>query len=438
MAMIPQNLISLVGIFVLLGLAWLLSKHRKAINYRVIVGGLIIQAIVALFVFVVPFGTSVFLVVNDLVVQILTSAAAGTKFLFGRLALGPGMTSDTGETSLGFFLAFQALPTVVFFAALMGLLYYAGIMPLFVKLFSRIFVTLMRISGAESMCAASNIFVGVESTLVIRPYLGDMTRSELCTVLTAGMGTIASSMLAFYVMILRNDFPTIAGHLVSASILAAPGAVVMSKILYPETETPKTLGIRVEPYYERETNFVEAIMNGATAGTKLVVGIAGMLLAFLGLVALVDLILGALGSPLSRLLGTDTQWSLTTLLGYLFYPLALIIGVPVTDATVVAKVVGERTILTEVVAYQDLAKILAAQGLSDPRSAVVTVYALCGFAHIASMAIFVGGASALAPQRVKDLSAIGFRALLAATLSSLLTGAWAGVFFVRGSLLLGQ
>src|SRR4030042_3304954 len=189
MAMIPQNLLSLVGIFLLLGLAWLLSKHRKAINYRVIVGGLIIQAIVALFGFVVPFGTSVFLVVNDLVVQVLASAAAGTKFLFGGLASGPGMTSDTGETYLGFFLAFQALPTVVFFAALMGLLYYAGIMPLFVKLFSRIFVTLMRISGAESMCAASNIFVGVESTLVIRPYLGDMTRSELCTVLTAGMGT---------------------------------------------------------------------------------------------------------------------------------------------------------------------------------------------------------------------------------------------------------
>jgi CNT family concentrative nucleoside transporter len=436
--MIPQNLVSLLGIALLLGVAWILSKHRKAINYRVIIGGLAIQSVVALCVFVVPFGTTVFLFVNDLVVQVLASATAGTKFLFGRLALGPGMTNEAGETSLGFFLAFQALPTVVFFAALVGVLYYVGVMPLLVKLFSRMFAALMRISGAESMCAASNIFVGVESTLVIRPYLGDMTRSELCTVLTAGMGTIASSMLAFYVMILRNEFPTIAGHLVSASILAAPGAVMMSKILYPETESPRTLGIRVDPYYEKETNIVEAIMNGATAGTKLVVGIAGLLLAFLGLVALVDLFLGALGTPLSRMVGTDIPLSLTTLLGYVFYPFVLIIGVPPVDAGIVARIIGERTILTEVVAYQDLARALAAQSLSDPRSAVVAVYALCGFAHVASMAIFVGGASALAPHRVKDLSAIGFRALVAATLSSMLTGAWAGVFSAHGSLLFGQ
>jgi len=434
------NLVSFSGIFVLLAFAWLLSAHKKVINWHVIGWGIGLQFLFALFIFVVPVGAKVFLVINDLVVKVLESATAGTKFLFGRLALPPGTTNEQGETSLGFFLAFQALPTIVFFASLMSVLYYLNIMPWLIRGFAYIFSKLMRISGAESLCTASNIFVGIESALTIRPHLGEMTRSEFCTILTAGMSTIASSVMALYVFVLQEQFPTIAGHLVSASVLSAPAAIVMSKILLPETESPKTLGVQVRPHYQREHNLVEAIINGANAGVKLVVGIAALLLAFLGLVALVDLILGAVGGRLDVWLGLSAHgwhldWSLRGLLGYIFYPFTLVIGVPPSDAVAIARIIGERTVVTEVQSYQDLAQLLATQALHSPRSAVLATYALCGFAHVASLAIFVGGIAALVPQRIKDISELGFRALLAATLACLMTAAVAGTFFTKGSIL---
>ena len=202
-----------------------------------------------------------FLFVNDPVIKILDSASAGTHFLFGRLALPPGTTADNGEASLGFFLAFQGLATIVFFASLMGILYYLKIMPFLIRGFAYVFTTLMRISGAESLCTSSNIFVGAESSLTIRPHLEKMTRSELTTILTASMATVASNVLAIYVFNLKDYFPTIAGHLVSASILSAPAAVMMSKIILPETETPETLGRHVKPDYIRESNIIEAIIN---------------------------------------------------------------------------------------------------------------------------------------------------------------------------------
>jgi CNT family concentrative nucleoside transporter len=353
------------------------------------------------------------------------------------LALPPGTTSDTGETSLGFFLAFQAFPTVVFFAALMGVLYFLRIMPLFIRGFAYVFTKLMRISGAESLCVSSNIFVGIESALTIRPHLDKMTRSELTTILTAGMATIASSVLALYVFILQNQFPTIAGHLVSASILSAPAALVMSKMLLPETEKPETLGINVKPEYTKESNIIEAVINGANAGVKLVVGICALLLAFLGLVALFDLILVSLGSWINSITGLNIEWSLKSILGYVFYPFTLVIGIPMSDAVQIARIIGERTIVTEVTSYQDLSLILSQEILQHPRSAVICTYALCGFAHVASLAIFVGGISALAHNRTKDLSILGPRALLAATLACLMTAAVAGTFYTKGSILLG-
>jgi CNT family concentrative nucleoside transporter len=295
----------------------------------------------------------------------------------------------------------------------------------------------MKLSGAESLCVSSNIFVGIESSLTIRPHLNEMTRSELCTILAAGMGTIASSMMALYVFILQSEFPTIAGHLVSASILAAPGAVVMAKILLPEDDVPTTLGKKIEPHYEQENNLIEAIINGANNGVRLLVGIVALLLAFLGLVALMDLFLGMVGGWLNGWLNWRVDFSLRGLLGYVFYPFTLIIGVPPSDAGPIARVIGERTVLTEVQSYQDLAKLLAQDVLKHPRSAVITTYALCGFAHVASLAIFVGGIAALAPKRTKDLSELGFRALLAATLGCLMTAAVAGTFFNKGSILLG-
>jgi CNT family concentrative nucleoside transporter len=312
------------------------------------------------------------------------------------------------------------------------------VLPWLVRIFSSAFTKLMRISGAESLSTAANIFVGVESATVIRPYLATMTASELCTILTGGMATIASSVMALYVFILQRQFPTIAGHLVSASILGAPAAIVMSKLLLPETGKPETLGVDVRPQYEKESTMMEAVINGADAGFKLVIGIVTLLLALLGLVALLDLIVSGIGGQFNMLFGTHVDWTLRGLLGYLFYPFTLIIGVPLSDAAVVARLIGERAILTEVKSYQDLAAVMAANQFQDPRSAIIAAYALCGFAHVPSVAIFVGGTAALAPSRTRDLARIGFRSLVAATLACLMIAAVAGTFYTKGSILLGK
>jgi len=426
------NLVSFSGTFILLGIAWLFSSNRWVMNWKAIIWGTLLQLLFALFIFVVPAGAGLFLLINDLVVKILDSAMAGPRFLFGRLAIPPG-DSD----SLGFILAFQALPTIVFFASLVAVLYHLRAMPFLIKTFSHIFTRFMRISGAESLATSSNIFVGIESFLTIRPHLGRMTGSELCTILTAGMATIASSVLALYTLILKEGFPTIAGHLVSASILSAPAAVVMSKIIYPETERPETLGERVEPHYEPYSNMIEAIIKGANDGVRLIVGIASLLLAFLGLVALLDLFLLGVGGWVNGWLGLTIDWSLKGLLGYLSYPFTLIIGVPPQDAMEIARLIGERAVVTEVKAYQDLAVLISEGALFHPRSTFLATYALCGFTHVASLGVFIGGISALAPERMKDLARIGFRAFLAATLATLMTASVAGTFFSKGSILLG-
>ncbi len=436
--MTAYNLVSFVGIFVLAGVAWLFSSDRKVVNTRVLLWGIGLQLFVAFFIFVVPAGAQVFLWVNDAVTSILGTATAGTKFVFGRLALPPGTTNEAGETSLGYFLAFQGLPTIIFFAALLGALYYLRVMPFFVRLFARLFSRSMKISGAEALSVSANIFVGVESALVIRPHLKDMTRSELGTIITAGMGTIASTVLAMYVMMLQKGIPTIAGHLVSASFISAPACIVMAKLVMPETEKPLTLGVDVKPHYEREDNLIMAVINGAGEGLKLLGGIVTLLIAFLGLLALLNLGLGWAGGQLNGLFGWHVEWSLEALLGYLFYPLTLVMGVPPSDALSIAKVLGDRTILTEVFSYGRLAELMAGGTLHNPRSAIIASYALCGFAHVASLAIFIGGTGALVPTRVRDLSRLGFRALLAATLACLMTGAVAGTFYTGSSLLFGR
>jgi concentrative nucleoside transporter, CNT family len=432
------NLISFSGIFILMAFAWILSPEKKTINWRVITWGTGLQLALALCIFVVPAGAKAFLFINDVVIKLVENASAGTRFLFGRLALPPGTRNETGEESLGFILAFQALPTIIFFASLMGILYYLGIMPRLIKVFSKVFTRVMGISGAESLSVSSNIFVGVEANITILPFLGGMTRSEFCTILSAGMSTTASNVLALYIFLLQERFPTIAGHLISASILSAIAAIVMSKIIMPETERPKTLGVDVPPYYERESTLMEAMIKGANEGMKMLVGIVALLIAFLGIVALVDSLLVSAGIRLNHLMGIGIDWSLKGLLGYLFYPLTLAIGVPPSDAFEIARLIGERAILTEVKSYQDLALLLNAGALHNPRSAVLAAYALCGFAHVASLAIFVGGTAALVPTRIRDLSEVGIRALIAANLACLMTAAVAGTFLTDGSLLLGK
>jgi len=432
------NLISFLGIFVIAGFAWLCSSNRSVVNWRVVLWGIGLQLFFAFFIFVLPVGSKFFLLVNDVVLRILNTATEGTQFVFGRLALPPGTTGAGGESSLGNILAFQGLPTVIFFAALVSVLYYLRIMPFIIRGFALVFTRFMRISGAEALCASSNVFVGVESALIVKPHLSDMTKSELAAVLAAGMGTIASTVLAVYVFFLQDLLPMIAGHLVSASVLSAPAAVVTAKLIIPETEEPRTLGMNIRPHYEREDNLIMAVINGANNGLKYLLGIIALLIAFLGLLALLDLILGWFGGYFNAWFGWNIDWSVGALLGCLAYPFTLILGVPPADALEIARVIGERTVATEVASYQHLSRLLAEGVLQHPRSSIIASYALCGFAHVASLAIFVGGIGALAPKRMKDLSRLGFRALLAATLACLMTGAVAGAFYASGSILLSQ
>jgi CNT family concentrative nucleoside transporter len=379
-----------------------------------------IQLALGLLIFRLPGATQAFVWFNDAVVALLDASKSGTVFLLGPLAAAPG---EPG--SVGFILLFQALPIAIFFSALTAALYHLGVLQLFVRLCARLFHRTMNISGAESLCSAANIFVGVESALVVRPYLERMTRSELLTVLGSGMATVASTTLGIYVAFLQNAFPQIAGHLLSASVLSIPAVVVMTKLLLPETSVPETLHtIPPEDEAGRPRNLMGAIIGGAMDGVRLAAGISALLIAMLGLTALVDKLLVW---P-SRWLGLGEALSLVRMLSWIFYPLAALLGIARADLSEAARLLGERVILTEVVSYQDMSQMIAGGQLSDPRTVVILSYALCGFAHIASVAIFVGGTAALVPTRRDDLASLGFRALLAATLATLMTGCVAGIF----------
>ncbi|MCA9400754.1 MAG: nucleoside transporter, partial [Candidatus Omnitrophica bacterium] len=383
-----------------------------------------------------PVGIKIFQWMNALTLTVLDAASAGSRFLFGRLALAPGVSNAGGEGSLGFFLAFQALPTIIFFSALMSILYHLKIMPKIIQLFARLFTKLMKVSGAESLCATSNIFVGIESVLTVKPYLKKMTASELCTILTAGMATVSSNILAVYVFSLQKVFPNIAGHLISASLLSAPAALAISKILIPESDSPRTLGENVEIYHEGNDNLFDAVISGAESGVKIIVGISALLIAVLGLVELVDTFLGWLGAWVNNLLSLEGTWSLTAILKYVFYPFVLFLGVPLSDVGIVAELIGSRLVLTEVTAYVHLSEYISSGVLTDARSIVITTYALCGFAHVASLSIFIGGISGLIPELRLKLTKIGFRALIAANLACLMTACMAGVFYTQNTMLL--
>jgi concentrative nucleoside transporter, CNT family len=425
-----NHLISLVGFFVLAALAWLLSANRRRVNWQTVAWGLVIQLVLGLLIFRLPGVWRIFGWLNDAVLALLDVTKSGSTFLFGPLAAAPG---EPG--SIGFILLFQVLPVAIFFSAFTAALYHLRVLQILVRLCAKIFHRTLRISGAESLCAAANIFVGVESALVIRPYLERMTKSELLTVLGSGMATVASTTLGIYVAFLSPLFPQIAGHLLSASLLTIPAIVVMTKLLLPETEEPETFkAIPPEDETTRPRNLMSAIIAGAMDGVRLAAGIAALLIAMLGLVALFDKLL----IWPSRWLGLAEPITLVKILSWVFYPFAALLGIAQPDWMEAARTLGERVILTEVVSYQDLAGMIASGQLSDPRTVVILSYALCGFAHVASMAIFVGGTAALAPTRRDDLAGLGFRALLAATLATLMTGCVAGIFSNGQGVLLGS
>jgi CNT family concentrative nucleoside transporter len=305
---------------------------------------------------------------NDAVLVLLSASKSGSVFLFGPLAASPG---ESG--SIGFILVFQVLPVVIFFAAFTSMLYHLRVLQIFVRLFARLFHRTMKISGAESLSSAANIFVGIESALVVRPYLEKMTRSELLLVLTTGLATVASSTLGVYVAFLTGVFPQIAGHLISASILAIPACVVVAKLLIPETETPVTLAaVPPEDESARSKNLISAIIEGAMDGLKLAAGVSALLIAILGIVALVDKLLGA-GS--SRL-GMTEPLSLVRILGWVFYPFAFLLGIQSADVLIAARLLGERVILTEVFSYNHLAQLISSGRITDPRTVVILSYAL--------------------------------------------------------------
>ena len=412
------RLVSFAGILAFVALAWALSEHRRRVAWRTVLAGLALQLALGALVFLAPPTRIALLWLNDGVATLLGVSMKGAEYVFGPLAAGPGQPG-----SIGFVLAFQVLPIAIFFSALTAAAYRLDLLQPIVRAFGWLFHRTLGVSGAEAMSSAANLVVGVESALAVRPYLARMTRSELLVVLATGMATVASTVLGLYMFTLQGVFPAIGGHLISATVISIPAAIVVAKLLIPETGAPETTGVLPAQPASDEGGVMAAILAGAMEGVKLVVGIAAGLIAILGLVALVDVGLAAV----SRGFGASAPLTLTGLLGLAFTPFAALLGLDAQDIRPAAQLLGVRAVQTEFVAFQQLAT-LAGQGALTPRTVVIMSYALCGFAHLASLAIFVGGTAALVPERRRDLAALGGKALLAATLATLMTAAVAGVF----------
>ncbi len=416
------RLISCAGFFGVAFIAWA-SGNRQKINTKTIGASMALAWVLGVLTFLIPWSRSALQWINDVLVALLTASQKGALFLFGPLALGPGQALPDGSLSIGFVLAFQVLPSVVFFSAVISGLYYLGIMQAVVRFFARIFYRLLALSGAESLSAAANIFVGIESGLTIQPYLMKMTRSEMLTLMTCMMATVASTVMGIYVLALRDIFPQIAGHLVSASLLSIPCAVIASKLSYPEHNVPETLGKLppTETDTNRPANFMVALVEGGSQGVKMAVGIATVLIVVLGLEALLDLALAE-----------SFDLSVQSLLGWLTLPFSALLGLRPEEWQLASQILGSRFIETEVSAYFSLAQ---AQ-MADPapftqRSVTILTYALCGFVHLASMGIFVGGLIALVPSRAPDITVMGGRALWTAFLATVLTGCIAGALVIN-------
>lgn len=429
------NLVSFVGWFALALLAWVIGGCRRPVPWRTVAGSALLIFGLGAVVFLLPVTRALLVAANNAILAALASSSEGAVFLFGPLALSPGQSTPAGEPSIGFVLAAQVLPAVIFFASLMAVLHHLRLIEPVVRFFGRIFRRTLELSGAEALAGAIHIFFGVETAAAVRPYLRGMTQSELLTVVACNLATVASTTLAIYVIFLRDVFPQIAGHLLSASLLSIPSAVLASKLILPETGEPETRGD--VPPVARDTeqaNVMAALTAGALDGLKVAAGITVVLIAVLGLVGLVDTALAKLSAPWAAELGGPI--SLSRVLGWVFMPLAWLLGIEGPDLAAAARLLGQRLVLTEVVSYQELGVMAAAEELS-PRTLLILSYALCGFAHVGGMSIAIGGFSALAPERLGDLSKLALRALVAATLATLATGALAGVFYHGQTGLLG-
>ncbi len=430
-----DRLRSVFGLLLIGVIAWGLSVNRKAIPWRVVIWGLALQLGFALFILKTPVGTGIFAVLNTLVVALLGFTVEGARFIFGDLVFNtvpvgegepgmvpmaetPGMVAQTGA-----FFAFNVLPTIIFFSSLMSLLYHVGIMQLLVRGVAWIMQRTMGTSGAETLSAAGNIFVGqTEAPLLVKPFVARMTQSELMAVMTGGFATVAGGVLAAFVGMLVMYFPDIAGHLIAASVMSAPAALVIAKIMVPEDGEPETRGgLAVDPE-KRYVNAIDAAAGGAGEGLHLALNVGAMLLAFIALIAMINAGVGWIGGFLGA-----PDLSLQLLLGWTLAPLAFMMGVPWADAVTVGSLMGLKTVVNEFVAYLELSALLAGGADLSPRSVIIATYALSGFANFSSIAIQIGGIGGIAPSRRSDLSRLGLRAMIAGSLAAFMTATIAGM-----------
>lgn len=401
-----ERIISLIGLFIIVGISFALSSDRKKINWRLVISGLALQLFLGLIILKTAPGRFVFEGANTFFTGLLNYTNEGTNFIFGSL-------NDISK--FGFIFATMVLPTIIFVSSLMSILYHLGAMQVVVKMIARVMVRLMGTSGSESLAAAANIFVGqTEAPLVIKPFLASMTRSELMALMTGGMATVAGGVLAAYV-----GMGIDAGHLLAASVMSAPASLVCAKLMIPETEQSSSLGKVSVTMKKNTVNIIDAATVGASNGMKLAVNVAAMLLVFIALVALLNGILGALGGWMGI-----PSLTLEMIFGYLFAPFAWIMGVPYNECLAVGSLLGKKLVLNEFVAYLDLQKQMATL---SPRAVTISTYALCGFANFGSIAIQVGGVGVLAPEKRSELAGLGLKCLVGGTFACFMTACLAGL-----------
>jgi CNT family concentrative nucleoside transporter len=422
----------LFGLGVLIGIAWLASNNKRRVDWRLVATGVGLQVAFAALVLLVPGGKDVFDAIGRGFVKVLSFVGEGSRFIFGSLM---------DEKTFGFIFAFQVLPTIVFFAALMGVLYHLGVMQAVVRAMAWGITKVMRVSGAETTSVCASVFIGqTEAPLTVRPYIPKMTESELITMMIGGMAHIAGGVLAAYVGMLGGGDPVqqvfYAKHLLAASIMAAPATLVIAKILIPETGEPLTRGTVKMEVEKTTANVIDAAASGAGDGLRLALNIGAMLLAFIALIALLNWPLTWLGevTGIAAALGKPTD--LATIFGYILAPLAWVIGTPWQDAQVVGSLIGQKIVINEFVAYLQLGDIvngkIAGVALSE-QGRLIATYALCGFANFSSIAIQIGGIGGLAPERRQDLARFGLRAVLGGSIATFMTATIAGVLTWFGS-----
>jgi len=404
---IGSRLTGIFGLVLILAIGVALSRNRKAISWRVVAWGVGLQVAFAVFVLRVPFGQTMFRWLGKVVTTILGFSYAGSEFVFGEIG--------KQHSSIGVVFAFQIMPAIIFVSALFAIMYYLGIMQIVVKAFAVAMNKIMGASGAESLNVAASIFMGqTEAPLTIRPFLPRMTRSELMTVMTAGMAHVSGSIMAAYIA-----FGIEARHLLTAVIMTAPGTIMMSKILEPETEEPETRGGVKVDIPRTDVNVLDAAARGTGEGLHLMLNVIAMLISFIALIALVNGLLGFVHGYVPWVPG-----DLQTILGWIFRPIAWVMGVPWHDSGTIGALLGERMVINEFIAYAHLGPLKASL---DPVSFTIATYALCGFANLSSVGIQIGGIGALAPERKQDLARLGFRAMIAGTLANFLSATLAGI-----------